>query len=130
VQNGTQLEFSTKGDGTLMFGTRLCVPNDENLKHEILEETHNSAYVMHLGGTKMYRTLREHYWWPNMKREIAAYVSKCLVCQQVKAEQHKPSGLLQPLPIPKWKWEHITMNFVFKLPQTQSGHDRIWVIVD
>jgi hypothetical protein len=130
VQNGTQPEFSIRGDGTLVFGSRLCVPNDENLKQEILEEAHSSAYAMHPGGTKMYRTLKEYYWWPNMKREIAAYVSRCLVCQQVKAERQKPSGLLQPLPIPEWKWEHITMDFVFKLPRTQGGHDGIWVIVD
>ena len=70
----------------LIFGNRLCVPNDETLKQEILDEAHNSAYAMHPGGTKMFRTLREHYWWPNMKREITAFVSKCLICQQVKAE--------------------------------------------
>ena len=65
-----------------------------------------------------------------MKREVAKYVSKCLVCQQVKAERQKPSGLLQPLPIPEWKWEHITTDFVFKLPPTTQRHDDIWVVVD
>ena len=65
-----------------------------------------------------------------MKREVAEYVSKCLVCQQVKAERQKPSGLLQPLPIPEWKWEHITMDFVFKRPPTTQRHDGIWVVVD
>ncbi|CAL9002596.1 unnamed protein product, partial [Prunus brigantina] len=65
-----------------------------------------------------------------MKKEIAEYVGKCLICQQVKAERQKPSGLLQPLPIPEWKWERITMDFVFKLPRTQNKHDGVWVIVD
>ena len=65
-----------------------------------------------------------------MKREVAEYVSKCLVCQQVKAERQKPSGLLQPLPIPEWKWEHITMDFVFKLPPITQRYDGIWVVVD
>ncbi|KAI5351435.1 hypothetical protein L3X38_004326 [Prunus dulcis] len=78
----------------------------------------------------MYHTLREHYWWPFMKKEIAEYVKKCLICQQVKAERQKPSGLLQPLRIPEWKWEHLTMDFVFKLPRTQNKHDGVWVIVD
>ncbi|XP_024164118.1 uncharacterized protein LOC112171118 [Rosa chinensis] len=78
----------------------------------------------------MYRTLKEYYWWPNMKREIAAFVSRCLVCQQVKAERQKPSGLLQPLSIPEWKWEHLTMDFIYKLPRTQDGNDGIQVIVD
>ncbi|KAI5333603.1 hypothetical protein L3X38_023735 [Prunus dulcis] len=75
--------------------------------------------------TKMYRTLREHYSWPHMKGDIAKFVSRCLICQQVKAEWQKLSGLMQPLPIPEWKWEHITMDFVFKLPRTSKGHDGI-----
>ena len=65
-----------------------------------------------------------------MKRDIAKFVSKCLGCQQVKAEHRKPSGTLQPLPIPEWKWEHITMDFVVGLPCTRTGFDAIWVIVD
>ncbi|XP_020426542.1 uncharacterized protein LOC109950819 [Prunus persica] len=78
----------------------------------------------------MYHTLREHYWWPFMKKEIAEYVRKCLICQHVKAERQKPSGLLQPFPIPEWKWEHLTMDFMFNLPRTRNNHDGVWVIVD
>ena len=65
-----------------------------------------------------------------MKREIAGYVARCLVCQQVKIEHQRPGGLLQPLPIPEWKWEHISMDFVTGFPKTPSGNDSIWVIVD
>ena len=65
-----------------------------------------------------------------MKRDIVEFVSRCLVCQQVKAEHRKPSGTLQPLPIPEWKREHITMDFVVGLPRTRAGFDAIWVIVD
>ena len=65
-----------------------------------------------------------------MKRKIAQFVQTCLICQQVKAEHQKPSGLLQPLEIPEWKWKNITMDFVSGLPRTQRGHDAIWVIVD
>ena len=65
-----------------------------------------------------------------MKRDIAEFVSRCLVCQQVKAEHQKPSGILQLLPIPEWKWEHIMMDFVVGLPHVQGGYDAIWVIVD
>ena len=65
-----------------------------------------------------------------MKRDVADYVSKCLTCQQVKAEHRRPPGLLQPLPIPEWKWEHITMDFIVGLPKSQQGHDAIWVVVD
>ncbi|WOH04017.1 hypothetical protein DCAR_0623422 [Daucus carota subsp. sativus] len=65
-----------------------------------------------------------------MKREIAEWVSKCYTCQRVKAEHQRPSGLLQPLEIPEWKWEHIAMDFIVGLPRTKANHDAIWVIVD
>ncbi|GJU04448.1 putative reverse transcriptase domain-containing protein [Tanacetum coccineum] len=74
--------------------------------------------------------LKKFYWWPNMKAVIATYVSKCLTCAKVKAEHQKPPGLLQQPEIPEWKWETITMDFVFGLSRTPSGYDRIWVIVD
>ena len=55
---------------------------------------------------------------------------KCLTCQQVKAEHERLAGLLQPLPVLKWKWEHITMDFVVRMPRSQQNHDAVWVIVD
>ena len=64
----------------------MCVPEIGELKREILEEAHSSAYAMHPGSTKMYPTLKEPYWWKGMKKEIADIVSRCLTCQQVKAE--------------------------------------------
>ncbi|GKC53839.1 putative reverse transcriptase domain-containing protein, partial [Tanacetum coccineum] len=70
---------------------------------------------------KMYQDLKLLYWWSNMKADIATYVSKCLTCAKVKAEHQKPSGLLQQLEIPAWKWERITMDFVSGLPRTPSG---------
>ncbi|GJU76190.1 putative reverse transcriptase domain-containing protein [Tanacetum coccineum] len=78
----------------------------------------------------MYQDLKKLYWWPNMKAEIATYVSKCLTCAKVKAEHQNPSGLLQQPEIPEWKWEKITMDFISGLPRTPSGYDSIWVIVD
>nr|GEX47150.1 hypothetical protein [Tanacetum cinerariifolium] len=59
---------------------------------------------------------------PNMKADIATYVSKCLTCAKVKAEHQKPSGLLQQPEIRVSKWERITMDFVSGLPKTPSGH--------
>ena len=69
----------------------------------------------------MYKDLKEYYWWPGMKKDIALFVSKCLTCAKVKAEHQKPSGLLQQPEIPQWKWEQITMDFVTKLPRTGKG---------
>ena len=130
VEEGEQSDFSIRDDGALVIGSRLCLPVVEELERQVLEGAHCSAYAMHPGRTKMYRTLNEYYWWSGMKREVAKYVSKCFICQQVKAERQKPYGLRQPLTIPEWKWEHITMDFVFKLPPTTQRHDDIWVVVD
>ena len=82
---------------------RVCVPDIDDLKTSIMEEAHCSTYAMHPGSTKMYRTIKENYWWFSMKRDVAEYVSTCLVCQHVKAEYQKPPETIQPLPIPKWK---------------------------
>ncbi|GKC33456.1 putative reverse transcriptase domain-containing protein, partial [Tanacetum coccineum] len=70
------------------------------------------------------------YWWPNMKADIATYVSKCLTCAKVKAEHQRPSGLLVQPEIPQWKWDNITIDFIMKLPKSSQGYDIIWVIVD
>ena len=114
----------------IVKGQRMCVPEYGELKRDIMEETHSSTYVMHPSSTKMYRTLKEHYWWNGMKKEIAGFISKCLTCQRVKAEHQRPMGKIQLLPILVGKWEKTTMDFVTSFPQTQSQHDAIWVIVD
>ncbi|GKC37711.1 putative reverse transcriptase domain-containing protein, partial [Tanacetum coccineum] len=87
----------------------------------VMHESHKSKYSIHPGSDKMYQDLKLLYWWPNMKADIATYVSKCLTCAKVKAEHQKPSGLLQQPEIPVWKWERITMDFVSRLPRTPSG---------
>jgi hypothetical protein len=106
------------------------VPNLKKLKDKILREAHESAYSIHPGGNKMYHDLKTTYWWYGMKRDVAEYVALCDTCQRVKAEHQRPAGLLQPLQVPEWKWEEITMDFIVGLPRTQSGYDSIWVIVD
>ena len=65
-----------------------------------------------------------------MKREIAQYVAECDVCRRVKAEHQRPAGVLQPLPIPEWKWDEIGMDFITGLPRTSRGHNAIWVVID
>ncbi|GAB2236277.1 hypothetical protein Droror1_Dr00028206, partial [Drosera rotundifolia] len=127
--SGTGSDFSIS-DGLLRYRGRVCVPAIEALREELLNEAHCSWFSVHPGTTKMYRDVREHFWWNGMKKSIAEFVARCLVCQQVKIEHQKPAGLLQPLPIPEWKWEHVTMDFVTGLPLTQRGHDGIWVVVD
>ncbi|KAL0556960.1 hypothetical protein IC582_005478 [Cucumis melo] len=130
AEAGQTAEFSLSSDGGLLFERRLCVPSDSAVKTELLSEAHSSPFSMHPGSTKMYQDLKRVYWWRNMKREVAEFVSKCLVCQQVKAPRQKPAGLLQPLSIPEWKWENVSMDFITGLPRTLRGFTVIWVVVD
>ncbi|GJT80106.1 putative nucleotidyltransferase, ribonuclease H [Tanacetum coccineum] len=125
-----QTEFHVDSDGILWQGTKLCVPEDPALREVLMTEAHSSPFSIHPGSTKMYHDLKQHFWWSGMKRDVATFVSKCLVCQQVKIEHQRASGLLQPLEIPVWKWDEISMDFVTGLPRTQRKHDAIWVVVD
>nr|GEX65870.1 putative reverse transcriptase domain-containing protein [Tanacetum cinerariifolium] len=95
-----------------------------------MHESYKSKYSIHPGSNKMYQDLKKLCWWPNMKAEIATYVSKCLICARVKAEYQKHSRLLVQPEIPQWKWENITMDFVTKLSNTTTGQVMIWVIID
>ncbi|KAA0040695.1 pol protein [Cucumis melo var. makuwa] len=130
AEAGQAAEFSLSSDGGLLFERHLCVPSDSAVKTELLSEAHSSPFSMHPGSTKMYQDLKRVYWWHNMKREVAEFVSRCLVCQQVKAPRQKPAGLLQPLSIPEWKWENVSMDFITGLPRTLRGFTVIWVVVD
>ena len=109
-------------NNVLKFQERLCVPNDTELKRRVLQDGQNSKLSIHPGNTKMYQDLKQNFWWPGMKKEIADFVSKCLHSQQVKAEHLRPAGLLQPQPIPEWKWEHITMDFIVGLPRSRKRY--------
>ena len=95
-----------------------------------MEEAYCSAYAIHTGSTKMYQIIKKNYWWSGMKKDIAEFMSRYLVCQQVKVKHQKPTETLQFLTILKWKWEHITMYFIVGLPHTQANHDAIWVIME
>ena len=85
VEAGLRTDIRIHTDGVLYFGDRICVPQGD-VRQKVLAEAHSSPYSIHPGGTKMYQDLKQHFWWNAMKREVAQYVAKCLVCQQVKAE--------------------------------------------
>ncbi|KAA0047446.1 pol protein [Cucumis melo var. makuwa] len=101
------VEFSISSDGGLLFERRLCVPSDSAIKTELLSEAHSSPFSMHPSSTKMYQDLK-----------------------RVKAPRQKPAGLLQPLSVPEWKWENVSMDFITGLPRTLRGFTVIWVVVD
>ncbi|GJR16598.1 putative nucleotidyltransferase, ribonuclease H, partial [Tanacetum coccineum] len=132
VLTSTKDQRSSMDDGLScgLIGLLLCVPNDQALREKVMTEAHSSPFTIHPGSTKMYRDLKQYFWWNGMKQDVATFVSKCMTCQQVKIEHQRASGLLQPLEIPMWKWDEISMDFVTGLPTTQKRHDAIWVVVD
>ncbi|KAK4384142.1 RNA-directed DNA polymerase [Sesamum angolense] len=85
VQAGKNDQFIIQDDGMLFNGKRICVPNVEELRMEIMHEAHYAPYAMHPHSTKMNRDLRPYYWWPTMKKDAVEFVARCLTCQQVKA---------------------------------------------
>ncbi|GKB78356.1 putative reverse transcriptase domain-containing protein [Tanacetum coccineum] len=95
----------------------------KNKNDLIMHKSHKSKYSIHSGSDKMYQDLKQLYWWPNMKADMATYVSKCLTYAKVKAEHQRPSRLLQQPEIPVWKWERITMDFISGLLKTPSRYE-------
>ncbi|GJV29216.1 reverse transcriptase domain-containing protein, partial [Tanacetum coccineum] len=130
LRKGLDKMIEQRSDGTLYYLDRIWVSLKGEVRTLIMDEAHKSKYFVHPGDGKMYYDLKERYWWPGMKKDIAEYVSKCLTCLKVKVEHHRAYGLLQQPKIPVWKWEGIAMDFVTKLSRTSSGHDTIWVIMD
>ncbi|GJU99827.1 putative reverse transcriptase domain-containing protein [Tanacetum coccineum] len=96
-------KLEPRADGTLCLNNRSWVPCFGDLRTLIMHESHKSKYSIHPGSDKMYQDLKQLYWWPNMKADIATYVGKCLTCSKVKAEHQKPSGLLVQPEIPELK---------------------------
>ncbi|GJU11429.1 putative reverse transcriptase domain-containing protein [Tanacetum coccineum] len=123
-------KLKPRANGTLCLNGRSWLPCYDDLRSVIMRESHKSKYSIHPGSEKIYQDMKKLYWWPNMKADIATYVSKCLTCAKVKAEHQRPSGLLVQPAIPKWKWDNITMDFITKLPKSSQGFDTISVIVD
>ncbi|GJY84723.1 putative reverse transcriptase domain-containing protein, partial [Tanacetum coccineum] len=123
-------KLEPRTDGTLCLNGRSWLPCYGDLRTVIMHESHKSKYSIHPGSEKMYQDIKKLYWWPNMKADIATYVSKCLTCARVKTEHQRPSGLLVQPAIPEWKWDNIMMDFITKLPKSSQGFDTIWVIVD
>jgi hypothetical protein len=130
ITEGRGLEFTEDEQGTIWFKDRICVPEIDSLRETILKEARDSDYSIHPGSTKMYHDLKQKCCWYGLKRDVAAHVAMCDVCQRVKVKHQRPAGLLHLLKVPEWKWEEIDMDFITGLPRTPKGYDSIWVIVD
>ncbi|KAL3685904.1 hypothetical protein R1sor_003926 [Riccia sorocarpa] len=116
--------------GIVFKEERVWIPQETSLQHTILAECHDSPIAGHVDIEKTLETLQMVFYWPKMKEDTANYVRSCGECQQIKATNQAPTGLLQPLPIPSKRWEHISMDLVCELPMTKMGFDSIVVFVD
>jgi hypothetical protein len=123
-------DYKLRNDEILLYMIKIYVPNYHELRSTILKEMHNVAYVGHPRYQKKFAAVKSQYYWPGMKREIDEYIAKCLECQKIKAVHSHPTRLVQPLPIPKWKWEVVSMDFITKFTRTRKQHDYIMVVVD
>jgi hypothetical protein len=115
IDSGKVPDFERDDQGTIWFRNRICVPEIDHLRETIQKQAHDFAYSVHPRSTKMYQDLKHKYWWYGMKKDVAAHIALCDICKRVKAEYQRPVGLLQPLKVPEWKWEEISINFIVGL---------------
>jgi hypothetical protein len=116
-------------EGLLCWNDKIVVPNNQNIINQILKEFHNSHIGGHAGITRTLARIRAQFYWKNMREDIRAYVSQCVICQQAKSINTMPAGLLQPLPIPNQVWEDVAMDFITGLPNS-FGYTVIMVVID
>ncbi|XP_024021920.1 uncharacterized protein LOC112091761 [Morus notabilis] len=126
VLEGKETRFSLLEDVILYHKGKIYVPDNEEIRKQILSEAYETSYSVHLGTTKMYKNLKKGFWWPGMKKYMAEFMSKCLNCLKVKAEHQCPAGELQKIDMSEWKWDQITMDFIVGLSRTSDDNDAIW----
>jgi hypothetical protein len=113
-----------------MHKNRIYVPSSGELRNLVLKEMHDVSYAIHLGYQKTITTVRSYFFWLGMKNDVVDYIARCMECHKVKVQHRHPTGLLQPFPFPKKKWEVITMDFLTRLPRTNKKHDSIMAVVE
>jgi len=131
ISNTAPTDFKVDDAGVVWFKNRLVVPKVPKLHQQILDEAHTTRYSIHLGSNKMYQDLKQRFWWTKMKIEIARYVAQCDTCRKVKAIHLKSAGELQPLPIPAWKWDDVSMDFIVGFPRRPKAlilFGSLWIV--
>ena len=116
-------------DEVVYMEGRIYVPNNKDLKEEILREHHDPADVGCPGQHRMQELIKRTYWWPGLKEDVKKYVQGCVKCQQNKVQHQRKAGELHPLEIPEGSWQDISINMIGPLPRS-NGMDAIVVIMD
>ncbi|KAG7548172.1 Zinc finger CCHC-type [Arabidopsis suecica] len=120
--------LSRRHEGFLFYDNRLCIHNS-SLRELFVREAHDRGLMGHFGVAKTLKVMKDHFHWPNMKRDVEKCCERCTTCKMAKATS-QPHGLYTPLPIPLHPWHDISMDFVVGLPRTRTGKDSIFVVVD
>ena len=116
-------------DGVAYMEGRIYVPNNKELREEILKEHHDPADIGHPGQHRMLELLKRTYWWPGLKKDIKGYVQGCFKCQQNKVQPQRKAEELHLLEISQGPWQEISIDIIGPLPKS-NGMDAIVVIVD
>ena len=111
-------------------GELIIVPDASDLRKQCLSLHHDAPYAGHLGRDRTKRLIMQTHWWPMLDRNVSHFVSTYDFCQRNKSTNKKPAGLLQPLPIPEFRWQSVSMDFITELPKTKAGHTAISLFVD
>lgn len=115
-------------EGYLFRENRLCIPKCST-RELLMLESHGGGLMGHFGVLKTLDVLKEHFFWPHMKRDVERICSRCITCRKAKSKV-KPHGLYTPLPVPSEPWTDVSMDFILGLPRSRKGRDSIFVVVD
>eukprot|EP01018_Ginkgo_biloba_P036423 Gb_25288 [translate_table: standard] len=126
IDNGDLFSDYFLQEGYLFKGKQLCIP-DSPMKENIIKELHSGGLGGHFGRDKTVALVEDRYFWPGLKKQVARFVEQCRVCQEGAIQN---TGLYEPLPVPSEPWTDISMDFVVGLPNTQRGHNSVFVVVD
>ena len=120
-------------EGRIYFRDRLYVPPIDELRLQAMSRTHSAAPGGHPGRFKTLELMRRSYWWPNLSRDVAAFVKGCHLCARTKSSRTAPPGFLDPLPVPFKPWSDISVDLVGPLPECQrhgQTFENVMVVVD
>ena len=116
-------------NGVAYMEGRVYMPNNKELREEILREHYDPVDIGHPGQHRMMELLKRTYWWPGLKEDVKKYVQICFKCQQNKVQHQKKAGELHPLEILQGLWQEISIDIIGPLPKS-NGMNAIVVIVD
>ena len=118
-------------NGLLTYDGLIWIPNNDELRLEILKQHHDHELAGHPGRERTLELIKRNFYWPQQRQYVNRYVDNCDTCRRIKPTRHAPFGLLKPLKPPDRPWNSLSMDFVTGLPKARgSDINAIWVVVD